>query len=50
MGIFINADKSPALVQAKATASPLIAFNVKRGASEPLSAHAYLRFRDSVTR
>lgn len=37
MDIFINTDKSPALVQAKATGSPLSAFKVKRGAIVPLS-------------
>ena len=37
MDIFINTDKSPALVQAKATGSPLSAFKVKRGAVVPLS-------------
>ena len=37
MDIFINTDKSPALVQAKATGSPLSAFKVKRGAIVLLS-------------
>ena len=37
MDIFINTDKSPALIQAKATGSPLSAFKVKRGAVVPLS-------------
>ena len=37
MDIFINTDKSPALVQAKASGSPLSAFKVKRGAVVPLS-------------
>ena len=37
MDLFINTDKSPALVQAKATGSPLSAFKVKRVAVEPLS-------------
>ena len=37
MDIFINSEKSPALIQAKATGSPLSSFRVKRGASVPLS-------------
>ena len=37
MDIFINTDKSPALIQAKATGSPLSGFKVKRGAVVPLS-------------
>lgn len=37
MDIFINTDKSPAQLQAKATGSPLSSFRVKRGASVPLS-------------
>ncbi len=36
MDIFINTDKSPALVQTKSTGSPLSSFNVKRGAVVPL--------------
>ena len=35
--IFINTDKSPALIQAKAIGSPLSGFKVKRGAVVPLS-------------
>ena len=37
MDIFINSEKSPALIQAKATGSPLSGFKVKRGAVVPLS-------------
>jgi len=37
MDIFINTDKSPAQLQAKATGSPLSGFKVKRGAVVPLS-------------
>ena len=37
MDIFINTDKSPALIQAKVTGSPLSGFKVKRGAVVPLS-------------
>ena len=40
MDIFINADKSPARLQVKATGSPLTALRVKRGAVEPLSVTA----------
>ena len=36
MNIYINSEKSPAAVQAKATGSPLSSFKVKRGAVEPL--------------
>ena len=37
MDIFINSEKSPALIQAKATGSPLSGFKVKRGAVVPLT-------------
>ena len=37
MDIFINSEKSPALIQTKATGSPLSGFKVKRGAVVPLS-------------
>lgn len=37
MDVFINTDKSPALMQAKATGSSLSGFRVKRGAVVPLS-------------
>ena len=37
MNIYINPEKSPAAVQAKATGSPLSSFRVKRGAVVPLS-------------
>ncbi|MGN0868803.1 MAG: hypothetical protein ACI4O9_04675 [Akkermansia sp.] len=37
MDILINTDKSPALIQAKATGFPLSGFKVKRGAVVPLS-------------
>ena len=35
MDIFINTDKSPALIQAKASGSPLSGFKVKREAVVP---------------
>lgn len=37
MDIFINTEKSPAMLQAKVTGSPLSAFKVKRGATVHLS-------------
>ena len=46
--IFINTDKSPALIQAKATGSPLSGFKVKRGAVVPLSVTISVRRRNRV--
>lgn len=39
MDIFINTDKSPALILSKVTGSPLSGFKMKRGAVVPLSVY-----------